>query len=100
MPINKIEIPISQADLFQKEFLDVLKVLEYGASKYSPDGWLNPDPYLAKFNHIDNTSSMFRHLAESYNKLNADPETGLDPLLHLACRALMAYCRKKRGLIY
>jgi len=75
-----------------KEFLDVMKVLEFGARKYEPDGWLKG----IKFNHKDNHASMSRHLAEAYMGVKEDKETRLDPLLHLAARALMEYTCKQR----
>lgn len=76
-----------------EEFKDVYKVLEHGAKKYGENSWLKGK----HFNHKDNTASMFRHLAEHYNHKDADEETGLDPLLHLACRALMAHTVKRRA---
>ncbi len=76
-----------------KEFLDVQKVLEFGATKYGRDSWLNGN----HFNHRDNHASMSRHLAEAYTGKAEDEESGLDPLLHLACRALMSYTLKQRG---
>ncbi len=75
------------------EFLDVQKVLDFGATKYGKDSWLAGN----HFNHKDNHASMSRHLAEAYNGKSADEESGLDPLLHLACRALMEYTLYKRG---
>lgn len=84
------------------EFLDVFKVLDFGAKKYTPNGWLEPDAY--KMDHKSNHDSMFHHLAESLHQdfggLNSrkDLESKLDPLLHLACRALMQYTRMKRGI--
>lgn len=86
-----------------KEFLDVVKVLEFGAEKYEANGWLEPDAY--KMDHKSNHDSMFHHLAESYVLMEVpgietrqDMESGLDHLLHLACRALMEYTRMKRGI--
>lgn len=79
-----------------EEFLDVLKVIEFGAKKHGADSWLHKDnPSL---DHKANHASMSRHLAEAYMGREKDPESELDPLLHLACRALMEYTRKKRGI--
>ena len=80
---------------FPKEFLDVVKVLDMGAKKYGANSWLKGKD----FNHRANHASMSRHLAEHYVKKDKDDESGLDPLLHLACRALMAYTLKRRGLM-
>lgn len=69
------------------EFDDVVLPLVEGAKKYPGDGWLEGK----FFNRRDNHASMSRHLAEYYAGVTRDKESGLDPLLHLACRALMAY---------
>jgi hypothetical protein len=79
-----------------KEFLDVKKVLEFGARKYSENGWLKPNAH--KMNHTHNVISMTNHLEEHECGSQSDHESGLDPLLHLACRALMRYTRKQRGI--
>lgn len=69
------------------EFDDVVLPLVEGAKKYPGDGWLEGK----FFNRRDNHASMSRHLAEYYAGATSDKESGLDPLLHIACRALMAY---------
>lgn len=69
------------------EFDDVVLPLVEGAKKYPGDGWLGGK----FFNRRDNHASMSRHLAEYYAGATSDKESGLDPLLHIACRALMAY---------
>lgn len=80
------------------EFQDVFKVLEFGLSKYkgSPKAWL--DPAAPRMSHKQNHDSMFHHLAESFTGHDSDPESGLHPLLHLACRALMEYTRIQKGI--
>jgi hypothetical protein len=79
-----------------EEFEDVYDVMLPGAEKHGKDTWLDKDnPSLE---HRANHASMSRHLAEGYMGRTADPETGLHPYLHLACRALMAYTRYKRGI--
>ena len=79
---------------YPAEFLDVFKVLEFGISKgYAADGWLKGE----KFDHKSNHASMCRHLAEHYVGKLEDDESKLNPLLHLACRALMAYTIQQRG---
>lgn len=79
-----------------KEMFDFLEVMAMGAAKHGPDNWLQKNG--AKSSHKQMHDSMFHHLADSYANLRVDEESGLDPLLHLACRALMIYTRKKRGL--
>lgn len=77
-----------------EEWQDLNLVIENGAAKHGKNSWVSRDnPSLQ---HSANTSSMFRHLAEHYAGVDADNDSGLDPLLHLACRALMKYSRKKR----
>lgn len=78
------------------EFFDIIVVMELGAAKYGADSYLDPNNKSMK--KRNNTASMFRHLAEHYMGVNTDAESGVDPLLHLACRALMAYTRKQRGI--
>lgn len=80
------------------EMFDFIKVLKQSAAsgKYPANNWL-----LANGTNADkksNTASMFRHLAEHHNGHLSDSHSGLNPLLHLACRALMAYTRIQRGL--
>ncbi len=80
---------------FPLEFSHVKKVLEQGALKYGANSWL-----MGKhFNLHDNNRSMAHHLLESYRELRVDEESGLDPLLHLACRALMEYTLRQRGTL-
>jgi hypothetical protein len=78
-----------------EEFLDTLKVLEMGAKKYGANSWLSGRHFDVHKNH----KSMSHHLLESYREIRQDHESGLDPLLHLACRALMEYTLRKRGRI-
>lgn len=84
--------------LMQPEFADIIQVLEFGATKYEPNNWLQPDG--AKSSHKDMCASIFRHAAEVYAGRTEDGETGLHPALHLAVRALMLYTRYKRGIIH
>lgn len=79
-----------------EELYHFTKVLDMGAKKYGANSWLRGE----HFNHRDNHASMSRHLAEAYMGVEADAESGLDPLLHLATRALMAHTLKQRGSLY
>lgn len=96
---NELEIP--------KEFNDYLKVMIPGAEKHGPNSWLTPDGPKTSFREMHD--SMFHHLAESFaagpediegpnNRFDA--ESGLDPLLHLICRAQMMYTRLKRNIVH
>ena len=83
-------------EAFQEALKDLEKVLEEGARKHGEGSWLEvANPSLQ---HKANCASMFRHLAEVSCKFDVDPESGVDPLLHLACRAMMYYVRKQRGI--
>lgn len=89
-----------------EEFQDYLQVMEMGAKKHGADNWLDPNGKKSSFKQMHD--SMFHHLAESYAQgdiidfagmtLRQDAESGLDPLLHLICRAQMLYTRLKRGI--
>lgn len=87
-----------EENLIPKEFYDVNLVLLNGARKYGRDTYLQEEDYHLNFE--DNCASMFRHLAKHTAGIDNDEESGLDHLLHLACRSLMLYTRKKRGLDY
>jgi hypothetical protein len=80
------------------EFRDYREILEMGAKKYGNLNWLKADG--TKSSHKDMHASMFRHLAESSAGIREDHESGMDPLLHLACRALMMYTRYKRNIVH
>jgi hypothetical protein len=89
--MSKVDIP--------KEFLDVIKVLEFGAGKYEAEGWLLPN--APKMDHKSNHDIMFHHLSESYSSPGSlDEESYLEHLLHLACRALMGYTRLEREIMH
>ena len=81
--------------LWQPEFYDILEVLEFGATKHGASNWLETDG--RKSSRKNMLESMGRHWAEAHTS-HIDHETKLDPLLHLACRALMAYTRSKRDI--
>lgn len=100
--LRSLEEESVDMDLMSPEFYDFLQVLEYGALKHGQVGdvanWESVNG--AKSSHKDMHASMFRHLAESSAHMREDHESGLDPLLHLASRALMMYTRIQRGLIH
>lgn len=80
-----------------EEFYDIRKVMEAGAKKHGRNSWRQvSNESMAVRN---NFASMSRHLAEYYAGQEEDHETGLDPLLHLATRALMAYARKGSQIV-
>jgi len=84
-------------ELIPDEFYDVGLVLNFGATKYEPRNWEEKNGIKADFKQQHD--SMFHHLAESFAGWSRhDQESDLDPLLHLACRALMCYTRIKREI--
>ncbi len=89
---------MTKGKYFEPEFIDFLKVMELGAEKHGHYNWLVPNG--KKSSHKEMHASMFRHLAESSSGRRSDAETGLDPLLHLASRALMMYTRIQRGIYH
>lgn len=73
---------------------EIMGVLKMGEKKYGAHTWLRPDGPTS-----DNKSmhkSMFTHLSESFCFRTEDEESGLNPLAHLTCRALMVYTIRKR----
>lgn len=86
MPI-KLDYTLSPS-----EFDDVILVLMNGAKKYEPKGWEKG----IKFEKEANLASIKRHISDYRQDKLADEESGLHPLLHVACRALMQYTLDKR----
>lgn len=82
------------------EMYNFIKVVEFGVAKgYEPNNWLEPNGKRCSEKAMHD--SMFHHLAESFSKdVKIDKESGLDPLLHLACRALMLYTRRQKGIVH
>lgn len=83
------------------ELFDFLNVMEHGL-KHGANNWLTPDGNTA--DHKSNHNSMFHHLASSFADSSlprsVDAGSGLDHLLHLACRALMGYTRMQLGIVH
>ena len=77
------------------EFNHTVKVLDMGAKKYGANSWLSGNHFDVHVNH----KSMAHHLLESYREIRKDHESNLDPLLHLATRALMEYTLRSRNMI-
>src|SRR3990167_10972712 len=88
------------AELFEvpEEFNHLLKVMEFGVNKHGANNWLNDAGSKSSFKAMH--KSMQNHLTESLSGVREDHETDLDPLLHLACRALMLYTRIQRRIIH
>lgn len=80
------------------EFYHIIKVLDFGAEKHGSNNWLEENGKKSSLRAMHN--SMAHHLLDSRAGVRQDHESGLDPLLHLALRALMCYTRIQRGLIH
>ncbi len=80
------------------EMMDFVHVMRAGAEKYDKDNWLLPEGHHAS--HKAMHASMFRHLADSHAGNREDRDSGFDPLLHLATRALMMYTRLQREIYH
>ena len=71
----------------------IAEVMEMGALKHGDNNWKGVKG--KKSSHKEMHDSMFHHLAESFGGNRTDDESGLDPLQHLATRALMCLYIKK-----
>lgn len=80
------------------EMLDFINVMRKSAEsrKYEDENYLKPNGRKTSYKQMH--KSMMNHLVASILEERIDPESGLDPLLHLAARALMMYTRIKRGI--
>ena len=71
---------------------EVMRVIDYGAKKYSPDNWRKVTPlrpiYLA---------AAMRHIVSFAKGQEEDPESGLHHLAHAACCLLFILEDWRRG---
>ena len=79
------------------EILDIFKVFEMGAKKHGDEGWLQNDSPTMSLKK--NSDSRFHHLAKTFSGEVLD-ESGLDHDLHIACRSIMSYIRRQRGIVH
>lgn len=63
-------------------FIPMVKVLMFGAKKYSPDNWKKP---MDKKELLD---SMQRHMAALMDGEELDPESGESHIGHLMCNTM------------
>ena len=61
---------------------DMVKVLEFGAEKYSPHNWKKG------LSTTEICESMIRHLKSYLNGENLDPESGLPHTGHIMCNSM------------
>ena len=64
---------------------EIIKVLEFGAGKYSPWNWAESEGF--KYSRLFN-SSMRHFIAWFWRKEDNDPETGISHLAHLGCNVV------------
>lgn len=96
MPESSCKGPQAHNNPLPMEWYALNLVLADGAQKHGEGTWL--DPTNPSLQHKANHASMSRHLAEAYCGITEDRDSGLHPLLHLACRALMEYTRHVRQI--
>lgn len=70
---------------------EVVKVLEFGAKKYAPDGWRHVPNGESRY-----FSALIRHLVAWREGEWLDPESGLPHLAHVVCNALFLLTLAKR----
>lgn len=69
---------------------DVVKVLEFGAQKYSRDNWRKVENADARY-----MAAAFRHLVAHQNGEVNDPESNLPHLAHAGCCILFMLAKAK-----
>lgn len=69
---------------------EIVKVLEYGASKYSDRNWEGGMAWHRPF------SALMRHMWAWWRREEADTETGLSHLAHAGCCILFLIAYEKR----
>jgi hypothetical protein len=69
---------------------EIVKVLEFGAAKYSRDNWKRVEGAQHRY-----TKAAFRHLIAYNNGEINDPESGLPHLAHVGCCILFLLALEK-----
>lgn len=71
---------------------EVMKVMTFGANKYTPGGWKTVPDGLARYE-----AALIRHLSAYKQGEEIDKESGLPHLAHMACNALfmLSYYKDK-----
>lgn len=68
---------------FARALSEVIAVAEFGAHKYTPDGWVLVENGVARY-----TDAMLRHQLALAQGQQTDPESGLPHRAHIAWNAL------------
>lgn len=66
--------------------LEECRVLEYGAEKYSPDGWRTVPDARARY-----VSALYRHLHAYMHGEILDSESGMHHMSHIRCNAAFIF---------
>ena len=85
MRYNDNKIEFSLIDLNSLE--DCVKVLAFGAKKYTRNNWQKGFPLTSILN------SMMRHISALQKGEMIDPESGLSHIGHIQCNALFLGCK-------
>ncbi len=72
--------------------VEVAEVLDFGARKYSRNGWRDGMDWSRLL------GAAFRHLGACNSGEDKDPETGLSHLAHLACCTLFLLEYQAKGI--
>ena len=84
--------------MFANALKDMEKVVDFGGQKHGYGSWKDPDnPSLQR---KANFASINRHISQGFCCDSRDLDTGVHHYLHAACRLLMEYERKVRGIPY
>lgn len=71
-----------------KSLEPMIKVLEYGAAKYTKDGVPGDHNWKKGLNQPEILESLQRHLAALMDGEKNDPESGLPHIGHIMCNAM------------
>jgi hypothetical protein len=71
---------------------EIVRVLDFGAKKYSPRGWEAGMSWSRCY------APTIRHLTKWWQGQDIDPETGISHLAHAACNILFLLAYSKRGM--
>ena len=72
--------------------VSILEILEYGARKYSKDGWRTVPSAKARY-----SDALMRHFVAWLEGEKVDPESGYSHLAHVGCNALFLLWFEKEG---
>jgi len=79
---GKADLSMVLAYLPQEALVEIAKVMDFGAKKYSANNWRQG----FKFRRV--LASLMRHLWDWSRGIDLDPETGLSHLAHAGCNVL------------